>query len=141
MSQSWIIFYKSLTWKLPLGLSKSDWLTEETRNRELIYSSQKATKIFGRKVVEKWSMPKHGASTKFTGGTVTKKNGWWRHLNITILELYLTTQGTGSERPNSRKAHTRKAHTRKAHFIRVQKGPLLDTRKAHFLYLTGKVHK
>jgi len=38
--------------------------------------------------------------------------------------------GTGSERPNSRKAHTRKAH-----FIGVQKGPLLDTRKAHLFYI------
>jgi len=54
------------------------WLTEATRNRELIYSSQKSTKIFGRKLVD---APKS-----------TKKNGRWRHLNITILELCLTTQ-------------------------------------------------
>jgi len=67
------------------------WLTEETRNRQLIYSSQKATKIFGRKVVEKWSKigrcPKNGASIIITGRKVgmapkmTKKNDRWRHLN------------------------------------------------------------
>ena len=74
------------------------WLTEATRNRELIYSSQKSTKIFGRKVVENWLMPKNGASTRKIGRKVgiapksTKKNGRWRHLKITILERYLTTQ-------------------------------------------------
>ena len=33
-------------------------MTEETRNRELIYSSQNATKIFSRKVVDslKWGI-------------------------------------------------------------------------------------
>ena len=56
-------------------------LTETTRNRELIYSSQKSTKIFGRKVVENWSMLQNGASTRNTGRKVgnapksTKKNG------------------------------------------------------------------
>jgi len=37
------------------------------KNRELIYSGQKATKVFGRKVVENWSMPKNGASTRING--------------------------------------------------------------------------
>jgi len=80
-----------------------EWLDEETGNLELIYSSQKATKIFGRKVVVKWSKigrcPQNGALTRITGRKVdivppktTKKNGEWRHLNITILELDLTTQ-------------------------------------------------
>jgi len=73
--------------------SNSDWLKQLEIGSLYTRASKRQ-----KSLVEKWSMPKNWQSTRIIGRNVgiapkmTKKNGRWRHLNLTILELYLTTQ-------------------------------------------------
>ena len=90
----WIILWNSrkrLTWMRFLRNTERDWFPE--KNRELMYSEQIADKNrwskSGQKLPHYWALTRIMGRKMVFAPKLTKQNGQWRHLNLTILELFL----------------------------------------------------